>query len=451
MCTVETLKDKSCTKFMSLSIPYLSPTSLSFLTNRWELTLKDPKEVEYCIPHDPKDFGADIEVTLDEYCNPGLGAAVLARRNKDQVLTRYGRSKRPRSVKSTVGDDSLKLITVPQLWCWKIGSEFVLSGLRSLFPRSYAVPYGDCDKAIGRILSLVVDRFDRPSMPELPEPILSVFSKSISAVAEEVNEYTSSTEFDNISIEREKRFLHDINDIREEIAMMETVLFQQEEIWKEFTYNTWPEFWPDGEDGRFRPPFNDANDGDIWREIAKPQSQFPKYRKRFQRLDEDAERVERHIFVQLDLKQKHAAIKEAHTATVMSAAIVGFTVITIIFVPLSFLTSLFALPIDQFQQNQEGKYSTNYIGKWIATGEILSLAVTAVAIWLAGEYFLKKRVTKEEASARSGNLVGGHKTTNQETRLKSRDFLRGLAKKRPFWKSRKLKSEDLDPEKGTYM
>ncbi|KAI0448562.1 hypothetical protein F5B21DRAFT_518840 [Xylaria acuta] len=249
--------------------------------------------------------------------------------------------------------------------------------------------------------------------------------------------------------------------------MMQTVLFQQEEIWKEFTYNTWPQFWPDGEDGRFRPPFNSEDVGDedaeIWREIAKPQSQFPKYRKRFQKLDEDAERVERHILVQLDLKQKHAAIKEAHTTTVMSAAIVGFTIITIIFAPLSFLTSLFALPIDQFRQNQmEDKYTANYIGTWIATGEIASLAVTAAAILLACVYFLKLRVTwpiwslvsikfvlkmlyyplwwdrftskretrsptnthswNKKASVRSIDLEGGHKTTNQETNEGGRVF-----------------------------
>jgi hypothetical protein len=52
--------------------------------------------------------------------------------------------------------------------------------------------------------------------------------------------------------------------------------------------------------------------------------------------------------------------------------IAGFTIVTIIFVPLSFVMSLFALPIDRFQQNQIDSpwssgtkmYSTNYIGKW---------------------------------------------------------------------------------------
>lgn len=176
--------------------------------------------------------------------------------------------------------------------------------------------------------------------------------------------------------------------------MIQTVLFQQEEIWKAFTYNSWPNFWPDGEEGRFKPPSGEDELADTWREIARPQAQFPKYRRRLEKLDEDAACVERHILVQLDLKQKHAAIQETHTATIMSAAIVGFTVITIIFVPLSFLTSLFAIPLDQLQQNERGKYTTSYIGRWMAVGEIASLAVTAVAIWLACEYFLELRVIR---------------------------------------------------------
>ncbi|KAI0399839.1 hypothetical protein F4802DRAFT_602577 [Xylaria palmicola] len=299
----------------------------------------------------------------------------------------------------------------------------------------------------------------------LSEPIFSVFSKSISAVAEAIDEYTRSTNFVNISIEKERQFLHEINDIREEIAMMQTVLFQQEEIWKEFAFKTWPQFWPDGENGRFKPGPEDKQ-----REGKNMEG------RRFEKLDQEAERVEKNILVQLDLKQKHASLKETHTATVMSASIVGFTVITIIFAPLSFLTSLFALPIDQFSQNQnDGNYTTNYIGKWIATGEITSLAVTAAAILLACWYFLNIRVSipiwslkpkgdraafgkenrseleaqppSERASMGSVNTERGRETTEQETSPKTSNYFRNVAK-RIFWKSRTQSSRSTDLENG---
>ncbi|KAE9381987.1 hypothetical protein N431DRAFT_458534 [Stipitochalara longipes BDJ] len=80
----------------------------------------------------------------------------------------------------------------------------------------------------------------------------------------------------------------------------------------------------------------------------------------------------------------------------MSAAVFGFTIITIIFTPLSFMVSLFALPIDRFQQHQvpsvwtdqAGMYSTKYMGRWIATAELISVSLTLAIMWFMVEYAL---------------------------------------------------------------
>ncbi|KAI1328077.1 hypothetical protein F5Y16DRAFT_164982 [Xylariaceae sp. FL0255] len=87
-------------------------------------------------------------------------------------------------------------------------------------------------------------------------------------------------------------------------------------------------------------------------------------------------------------------MRETHATTVMSAAIFGFTVITIIFTPLSFMVGLFALPVDQFQLNTNQQYTTPYLGRWLAVGEISSLVVTIVAIGIASQYFLDLKVTQ---------------------------------------------------------
>ncbi len=78
-----------------------------------------------------------------------------------------------------------------------------------------------------------------------------------------------------------------------------------------------------------------------------------------------AEEVKRIVLIKLDLKQKHATMRETHAATVMSPDIVGFIIIIIIFTPLSFMTSLFALPVDQFQPNEGDRYITAYLGRWM--------------------------------------------------------------------------------------
>ncbi|KAI0479867.1 hypothetical protein F4859DRAFT_451889 [Xylaria cf. heliscus] len=98
------------------------------------------------------------------------------------------------------------------------------------------------------------------------------------------------------------------------------------------------------------------------------QRMFDKRRRRMAKLEEDAERVERDVSTWLDLKQKHATMTEAHSLGILSAAVFGFTVITVIYTPLSFIAALFALPIDQFAEgkngNKDGEYSSRYIGKW---------------------------------------------------------------------------------------
>ncbi|KAI0545853.1 hypothetical protein F4679DRAFT_588045 [Xylaria curta] len=399
-CTFMNLDDDHGTDFVSLCVPYLSSVPGYFLRHRWNYTLKDSRISKYCVTNEPIGLGADIEVTLDEYCNPSLSSAVLDKRNMDQVLTRYLQRKEPHL---------RRLVTVRQIWCWKVGSRILISCHNDLRKRSFRDRYGraldrgwDASENLFWLLSEAVDYLDNPLWAELDESIFAIFSKSISEVFEEVNSYANAMRFEDISVEKERKFLHNINDIREEIAMMQTVLFQQEEIWKEFTYKTWPQFWPEGGNGRFAPPVNfeekSTKDGpsvngghwdEKWRRLARPQTQILKFRRRFEKLDQDAERVEKYILVQLDLKQKHAALQETHTATFISAAVVGFTVITVIFTPLSFFTSLFALSIDSFQKDGNGSYATNYIGKWIATGEVVSLVIAATVTWLACLYFLR--------------------------------------------------------------
>jgi hypothetical protein len=106
--------------------------------------------------------------------------------------------------------------------------------------------------------------------------------------------------------------------------------------------------------------------------LQRPRFMLPKFQSRVDKIDKDAERVEKWILTQLDLKVKHASLKESRNRTTLSTAIIGFTVITIIFTPLSFLSTLFALPIESFQQQQQkvgdaSVYTRNYIGTWMST------------------------------------------------------------------------------------
>ena len=111
-----------------------------------------------------------------------------------------------------------------------------------------------------------------------------------------------------------------------------------------------------------------------WKYILGPQTHFPKFREQIAQLDMDAERLSGLISTKLDLKAKHASLRESHAAAMMSAAVFGFTIITIIFTPLSFGLTLFQLPIDMFakkkidspyEKDPTRLYPYGYIGTYI--------------------------------------------------------------------------------------
>ncbi|RPA85383.1 hypothetical protein BJ508DRAFT_412163 [Ascobolus immersus RN42] len=82
----------------------------------------------------------------------------------------------------------------------------------------------------------------------------------------------------------------------------------------------------------------------------------------FQRMDEQSKNVNEGINSLLDSKQKHANAWEAHSSRLQADAaakqgdaILMFTIVTIIFLPLSFLASFFTIDISQFPQNDLGR------------------------------------------------------------------------------------------------
>ncbi|KAF2670050.1 hypothetical protein BT63DRAFT_228182 [Microthyrium microscopicum] len=380
------------------------------------------KNRKYCVSA----FDQDQEylpLSLDEYCNPGLDQCTLNRRNNDQVLVRYQGGVKNQDL------NQIRLITIPQLWIWKIGEIYMTASSEDLqnlvwteggtssesmcFDYIYGLPHrsrsGSDGSATtdspellaGLVMSRFLDLFHRPTMGGLSEPILNVFETSISNVSERVNRYLR--ELDSISLETEGNFLHEIADVRDELSMIQSVVLQQEEIWREIMYKSLPHFWPNGQDGQFQKPLDTKlSVPEIMTLLEKPQMQFPKIKRRMAKLDKDAERVERSILVKLDLKQKHASLRESRTASAMSAAVFGLTVITIIFTPLSFLAALFSLSVDIFPHNESPpgsddgtpKYTVKYIGKWMVTAEFVSLIVTGMAVWAALEFIMRVRVTR---------------------------------------------------------
>lgn len=277
------------------------------------------------------------------------------------------------------------LIVVNQAWIWKTEDILIISGGREFAnPRALSkslspkfVQVKRLLKGLGMILTNLVVSTERIVPSSGIANIFKIFEVAITAVAETVDRYLLDISIGGINIETEKNCLHRIIDIQEELSMIKRVILQQEIVWRDFASQSWPEYWPNGKDGSMVIPRDDwlkcsKQEAEEWEFIQLPESKFRKFYRLIAQLDEDAQRVERSVTAMLDLKSKHATIQEAHTSAIMGAAVVGFTIVTIIFAPLTFMTSLFALPITTLQNNQHvsrftnesGSYRDIYFARW---------------------------------------------------------------------------------------
>jgi hypothetical protein len=97
-----------------------------------------------------------------------------------------------------------------------------------------------------------------------------------------------------------------------------------------------------------RPPVPTPPRLNEWEAVESARNRILKYISRINKIDKDAERTQNIVQDKLNLKRAYASIKDSHSSLLLSTAVIGFTVVTIIFAPLAFLTALFALKIEGF-------------------------------------------------------------------------------------------------------
>lgn len=320
--------------------------------------------------------------TLDEAYYPGLAREALDLRNQDQVVSQSkdtfeSYDDRERQGKKINGTSFI--LMVPQLWLYKLG-EAVVS--------SYTMPHGtgyalddydnertfekrggalflkddqpvDAEAHLGLIMTGFIDRFGEhytSNGVKYPPP-LDLFETRVVGILSEVTNYVKKVPGDESNINkleyrRERYFIHVISDVRSELAMIKHTLEQQERVLMQFL--------KDCKQASEEPllPY--------WVPIKASQETIQQYMRRVEKIDGDADRIEKNIQDMLNLKRTHASIRDAHSSLILSTAVIGFTVITIVFTPLAFLTALFALKIDGFERLQisgsDGVFHSGKIG-----------------------------------------------------------------------------------------
>ena len=172
-----------------------------------------------------------LERTLDEAYYTGLSEEALKDLNTDQVIMRALTSK----LDNRKSDSEIPILTVPQLWLWQFGNVVVsayASAEQSKPGRFYGTSSSPVtlspDLHIGLILAYHVKAFNCAYENESVhfEPVLNIFETAMMQVQSEVNTYMKLHRT-RLDIDKEADFIHNISDIRSEIAMIQYVLNQQ--------------------------------------------------------------------------------------------------------------------------------------------------------------------------------------------------------------------------------
>ncbi|KAI0178560.1 hypothetical protein GGR52DRAFT_532594 [Hypoxylon sp. FL1284] len=316
---------------------------------------------------------------------------------------------------------------VPQLWLWKVdeviisaysmtrGSEVFERWKRSNGEQKGAdwkpqIRVIDADVQLGEIMASLVYGFGKDCEIKGVRypPALDIFENSVVSLLSEATEYMDTTNSSSVNYNKERSFLHALSEVRSELAMIQCILKQQQEVLGGLLKDC-------------QEKVEEDRCGWTWVEAA--QAALEKYRQRVEKIGDDTERIEKTINDMLNLKRTYASVKDTHSSVLLSTAVIGFTVITIIFAPLAFLTALLALDIDGFEKlrlNGAGSsYNSSYIGGIFVSSELVTILLTAFAVWGSLWYIGRRDWIQEDANTKAPSTAsakGPTEPTEKATR-----------------------------------
>jgi len=313
------------------------------------------------------DYPIHLDRTLDEAYYPGLTKEALVKRNNDQVVSHSNEDFEGYSMKTDSHRNlDAPILMVSQLWLWRIGEFFISAHnmtdehrIVDELKESFGTET-DLDLLAGLLIARCIEVFGKNYIYEKVAhlPALDLFENRVVAILSEVGDYVGNDKSSNVEFVKERYFTHIISDVRSELAMIQHFLEQQVEILRALLDER--EKSKNAIDTAHQPaqsplPTDDPREessASEWAKVEGAERTLQKYKQRVRKIDGDAERIERAIQDMLNLKRTHSSINDAHSSLILSTAVIGFTVVTIVFAPLAFLTALFALKVKGFGRLQ---------------------------------------------------------------------------------------------------
>ncbi|KAH6664613.1 hypothetical protein B0J14DRAFT_242157 [Halenospora varia] len=282
-----------------------------------------------------------------------------------------------------------QMLLVPQLWLWKIDNRTIITAFPERWDRQHFrsvlnkiqsdLPSADkIEDAVKDIIEVCINYIEDQFFVGKGQGMtcINVFATSITSVvsilphrrqvrspsmmllsqvsqAERVTHCYAEFEksigysFKTIKsqIRQEIRVLEEIDDILDEIGMIKRVLHDQELVMKKVL--------------RWRHQGTTSRGANV----VQGTDHLHQPLKHFKRLEEDANRVRSSLITLLDIRQREATIDEALENSRQSKALFVFTLITILFAPLSFCEQLLAIPILELEARLPARWVAKVSGK----------------------------------------------------------------------------------------
>ncbi|RYO76773.1 hypothetical protein DL766_005304 [Monosporascus sp. MC13-8B] len=347
--------------------------------------------------------------TLDQFFYHGVDTSL---RDEDQVVSRYCERY---SIEK-------KVFMVDQLWLWVLGKDLIIT----CFPQRWNQPKRDPLNVLDSIieetnaktrppiqsvydLALLITQccsgcFDRHLPHDQDYQFFDMFEHSIGVVTDKesrlfrrfntaskksmeilhrhkhgMGRHNSLISDALLDISNETKLLAEIKDIRDELSIIAVILESQLSALIDFEDFVLDEIRGDGNRRAA-----DTRTAEI-RKRAREQRRGIEFRQKdLYRMDNQAQSLYMSLTDLLDLKQKHSNALEARFAAdqaVIAAkqgqTIMVFTIVTIIFLPMSFIAAFFAINLPEW----EGTLSIGYVSKYMfGIGLGISIPLIAMAI-----------------------------------------------------------------------
>ncbi|KAF5005374.1 hypothetical protein FDECE_8186 [Fusarium decemcellulare] len=159
------------------------------------------------------------------------------------------------------------------------------------------------------------------------------------------------------------------------------------------------------------------------------------YMKQVKRMTEDARRTKDGLMDLLDLQQKEESLKEAHYSNqqadaareqadeteAQSQILLLFTIVTIVFLPLSFFTSYYGMNVVELTGEKE---NTNQVAVWRVMGPISGAIIVGL---LLAAFFMYQRTRKEQRARKERRKEKKRKKKQQSRGSGSMSSIQGSA------------------------